>query len=263
MTEPETIQSFEPDGEPLLVRGESGEEYVEFHHTQPRPDKTFRTISSVYVDRDALAKQHPILATRLAAEEALNSTCSRSEEKKTADLARISLDGDQAALALLKIARSRSSVHGQEVRSGAIKALSNYPSAEVADSLQDLVEDVDEVLAIRCRALLSLGVIGSPHAVRLLEKQLRVGSASLRRAAARALAHAPATSIAALEIAVREDPDARVARQAYATINAIERRVGEKLSSVRPPRAPQSRGPKRDTRADTLTRDQRRSGGRK
>ena len=235
---------WKPDGKPVHVLDEKGEELVRLRHTEPRPDKTVRKIASTRVDRGKLAKSHPLLAQRLTAEQELSRSCGHSR--------RVSLDVDPSVLT--KMARSKTA-HRLEERCGAIAALGYCADGEGADALIDMAGDRRESLAVRCAALLSLSNIGSRRAVATLERHLAKGHVALRRAAAKALGRSRTDSVYALERAAAEDDDAYVRRQAYASISGLERRVGVGLSALRSPKPPPRGKVQRDEKADALTRD--------
>jgi hypothetical protein len=261
MTRYDTFQTWQPDGRPVRVRDEVGDDKVRLRHTQPRPDKEVGRIDSVTVDRIDLAARYPALAIRLAAEEAVGTSCGHSQRAKAEALGALAEGGDNAARALMAIGSSRPSTQTDEERVGAIEALHRFGTAEVVDRISALAGDVRESLAVRCAALRTLGAFGSEGAIRTLETHLRAGPVAIRRSAARGLAGGPASSITALERAVEDDLDPRVARQAWVAITSIERREGQEFSRVRVPRAPGRRVVRRDADADALTegrRDRRR-----
>ena len=211
---------------------------VELRYNEPRPDLEVRKISSRLVATDALG----VAGLRLRVEQLLDQSCGKDHTASVVAL------GPAIAPVLIKIAGAKAPCDcGCVRRGGALRVLGYFPQAEVADFLKRIVSDESEEIGVRAEAAIATGRIGSPSCVAHLQEVLRKDkSIALRRAAARGLGLSRSLeAISALAQAVEKDKAPAIKAQAYASLRAIEKLHGQRLSLVKAPPVPKGGKPER------------------
>lgn len=226
--------------EPLRVRDEDGK-FVELVYNEPAPGKEPLERASVVVERSA----HGLAGIRLAAEEILDRSCGEVDYEGLRAL------GPELPHVLARMAssESRCGCHRGR-RAAAVAALGRLRDPIAVDTLRALAGDRRTELAIRVRAAHGLARLGSPGSIAVLGELLRHDPApAVRQAAALALGHAGSLdAVAALESAAKADAHLTVRVQAFASLRALERLAGARLTDVKEPRPQRrlGRGPVRD-----------------
>jgi HEAT repeat protein len=131
-----------------------------------------------------------------------------------------------------------------------VAALGRLRDPVAADTLRALAGDRRTELAIRVHAVHGLARLGSPGSIAVLDELLRHDPAPVvRQAAALALGRAGSLdAVAALESAAKADAHPTVRVQAFASLRALERLAGARLTDVKEPSPKRrlGRGPVRD-----------------